>query len=64
MSILSKQADNKLIELYVSGNNAAFKELLYRHKDVLYRYILYLVKDSSLAEDFFQDTFIRGIVLI
>lgn len=64
MSILSKQADNKLIELYVSGNNAAFKELLYRHKDVLYRYILYLVKDSSLAEDFFQDTFIRAIVLI
>ena len=64
MSVLSKQADNKLIELYVSGNNAAFKELLYRHKDVLYRYILYLVKDSSLAEDFFQDTFIRAIVLI
>ena len=48
----------------MSGNNAAFKELLYRHKDVLYRYILYLVKDSSLAEDFFQDTFIRAIVLI
>ena len=54
MSILSKQADNKLIELYVSGNNAAFKELLYRHKDVLYRSYSVLSEDSSLAEDFFR----------
>lgn len=62
--MLSKLPDSKLIDLYLSGDNNAFKELLYRHKDSLYGYIYYLLKDSDLADDFFQDTFIKAITLI
>ncbi len=64
MNVLSKLPDGKLIDLYLSGDNNAFKELLYRHKDSLYAYIYYLLKDSDLADDFFQDTFIKAITLI
>jgi RNA polymerase sigma-70 factor (ECF subfamily) len=61
MTPLSKLTDNDLINLFVAGNVNALEALVLRHKDKLYTSILFLVKDKYLAEDIFQDVFIRII---
>src|SRR5688500_15240396 len=61
MTPLSKLTDNDLINLFVAGNVNALEVLVLRHKDKLYTSILFLVKDKYLAEDIFQDVFIRVI---
>lgn len=61
MKALSKQTDHELIHLFQDGNLNALEALVLRHKDKLYTSILFLVKDKYLAEDIFQDVFIRVI---
>jgi RNA polymerase sigma-70 factor (ECF subfamily) len=61
MNLLSKLSDNELINLFNAGNVSAFEALVLRHKDKLYTSIFFLVKDKFLAEDIFQDVFIRII---
>ncbi|HZH64303.1 MAG TPA: sigma-70 family RNA polymerase sigma factor [Flavisolibacter sp.] len=61
MNLLSKLSDNELINLFNAGNVSAFEVLVLRHKDKLYTSIFFLVKDKFLAEDIFQDVFIRII---
>jgi RNA polymerase sigma factor (sigma-70 family) len=61
MNHLSKLSDHELINLFIAGNVNAFEALVLRHKDKLYTSILFLVKDKYLAEDIFQDVFIRVI---
>jgi len=61
MTILSKLSDHELIQSFVAGNTNALEVLVLRHKDKLYTSILFLVKDKYLAEDIFQDVFIRVI---
>lgn len=61
MSYLSKLSDHELINLFNTGNVNAFETLVLRHKDKIYTSILFLVKDKYLAEDIFQDVFIRVI---
>src|SRR5213076_1817630 len=61
MKALSKKTDNDLINLFIDGNLEALEILVLRHKDKLYTSILFLVKDKYLAEDIFQDVFIRII---
>ena len=61
MTPLSKLTDNDLINFFVAGNVNALEVLVLRHKDKLYTSILFLVKDKYLAEDIFQDVFIRII---
>lgn len=61
MSYLSKLSDHELINLFNAGNVNAFEALVLRHKDKIYTSILFLVKDKYLAEDIFQDVFIRVI---
>ena len=61
MTPLSKLTDNDLINLFVAGNVNALEVLVLRHKDKLYTSIFFLVKDKYLAEDIFQDVFIRII---
>src|SRR5919112_6053205 len=61
MTSLSKLSDHDLIQSFVAGNVAALEALVLRHKDKLYTSILFLVKDKYLAEDIFQDVFIRII---
>ncbi len=61
MSILSKLTDHELIQAFVAGNTNALETLVLRHKDKLYTSIFFLVKDKYLAEDIFQDVFIRVI---
>ena len=62
MNNLANATDETLVALYAKGVNEAFDTLLYRHKDRLYTYILYTVRNAELAEDIFQETFAKAIV--
>ena len=64
MNTLSATTDHELVKLYEEGNDSAFDTLLERHKNYIYSYIMFLVKDSDEANDFFQETFSRAIVAI
>ncbi|UYQ95993.1 sigma-70 family RNA polymerase sigma factor [Chitinophaga horti] len=61
MQVMYKLNDEQLITLFRKGHSSALEELVYRHKDKLYTSIVLLVKDAFLAEDIFQDTFIKVI---
>ncbi len=54
-------ADQELIDLYLNGNEKAFEILLRRHKARIYTSIYIFCKDSQLAEDIFQEVFIKII---
>lgn len=54
-------SDKELITVFCTGSAAAFEELLNRHKVRVYSYILMMVKNRDLAEDIFQETFIKVI---
>lgn len=53
--------DHQLIVQYLEGNESALETLIQRHKKRVFSYILFIVKDKQLAEDIFQDTFIKVI---
>ncbi|MEY4279369.1 MAG: hypothetical protein RL377_1373 [Bacteroidota bacterium] len=53
--------DNELIQLFQEGNTRAFDALIDRHQERIYNAILFMVKDSYLAEDLIQDIFIKII---
>lgn len=53
--------DKELVESYRNGNVASFELLVERHKNKVFSYILMLVKDRQLADDIFQDTFLKII---
>ena len=54
-------SDQQLISLYLSGDEAAFEFLLNRHQQQVYSKIFFIVRDSDLANDLFQDTFIKVV---
>lgn len=54
-------SDKELIERYQEGCVACFEVLLERYKSKVYSYIMMLAKDKQLAEDLFQDTFVKII---
>lgn len=56
--------DDALVSLYLKGNNSAFDILLERYKDRLYYYIFFIVRSRELAEDIFQETFVKAIVTL
>ncbi len=60
MNVL-KLSDQELILAYLDGNDRAFEVLLNRHRDKIYTSIYLFVKDRDLAEDIFQDVFIKII---
>jgi RNA polymerase sigma factor (sigma-70 family) len=53
--------DQEIINMYVDGNTNALNTLVMRYKDKIFTSIYLLVKDKYLAEDIFQDVFIRII---
>jgi RNA polymerase sigma factor (sigma-70 family) len=53
--------DQQLIDLYLQGQESAFEELLHRHKAKIFTTIVLFVKDQALAEDIFQEVFIKII---
>jgi RNA polymerase sigma-70 factor (ECF subfamily) len=59
--LLNTLNDNDLVVIYQNGNEQALEELLHRHKRKIFAYIKMQIKDKALAEDFFQDTFIKVI---
>ncbi len=64
MKDLSTCTDYELVNLYENGNDNAFDELLQRHQNYVYSYILFLVKEEERADDIFQETFTRAIIAI
>jgi len=64
MKTLNQLTDDELVKLYEAGNNKAFEILLLRYKSKAYTYIYLIVHNRELAEDIFQDTFIKAIATI
>lgn len=54
-------SDKELISQYLEGNQASLEHLINRHQNRVFAYILMVVKDKQLADDIFQDTFIKVI---
>jgi RNA polymerase sigma factor (sigma-70 family) len=59
MKCLTNYTDQQLVHLYMEGDLDAISTLVNRYKDRIYTSIYLLVKDKYLAEDLFQDVFIR-----
>lgn len=53
--------DNALVLAFIDGDQSAIETLVQRHKNRVYTYIFLIVKNQALAEDIFQDTFIKVI---
>ena len=62
MKKLHELTDKELVSLYTNGNNSAFDTLLKRYENKVFSYLLYSVKNQELAEDLFQDVFVKVIV--
>ncbi len=58
---LKEQDDSVLVSLYINGSEKAFETLMLRHKDRVYRSIYLKIKNPALAEDIFQEVFIKII---
>lgn len=56
--------DEQLVKAYAQGNNEAFDTLLKRHQDRVYNYILRIIKNEDIANDIFQETFVKAILTI
>lgn len=61
MKTFNSFTDTQLIRAFQSGESSALEELIYRYKDKIFSSILFLVKDKYLAEDLFQEVFIKII---
>lgn len=61
MKNLENMTDEELAMLYIDGNNRAFDLLLLRNQSKLFSYILFVVRDRNVAEDIFQETFVKVI---
>lgn len=59
-----KLTDDQLVVAYADGDNNAFDTLLSRHQSYIFSYILRLTKDTDLANDIFQETFVKAILNI
>ena len=57
-----KTSDSRLISQYQKGDEQALAKLIQKHQQELFSFIFYKVKDDDLANDFFQDTFIKIII--
>ncbi len=56
-----KMEDYELVKRFVNGDVNSIEILINRHKNKVYTYIFMIVKDKQLAEDIFQDTFVKVI---
>lgn len=54
-------SDSVLIRQYIEGNEASFEILLKRYKSRVFSYIMFTVRDNALANDIFQETFMKVI---
>ena len=64
MEDMNMLTDEQLVCLYAEGENTAFDVLLQRHQNRIFSYIYNIVKDKDLADDLFQETFVKAIITI
>ena len=57
----STVTDSELVRQYIKGDEAALAELMKRHQSKVYTSILFTVKNRAIAEDIFQDTFMKVV---
>lgn len=58
---LNSLSDNELVQRFITGDQESLETLIVRHKSRVFSYILLIVKNQELAEDIFQETFIKVI---
>lgn len=61
MKNLNEMTDEELALLYINGNNRAFDLLLSHNQSKLFSYILFVVRNRDVADDIFQETFVKII---
>lgn len=59
-----KLADDELVKVFARGDNKAFDTLLKRHQTRVFSYIYSIVKNRDVADDLFQETFVKAITTI
>lgn len=59
MAEISKVSDERIVAQIVAGNLDLYGQLMMRYEQKLLRYVIYLIHDSSKADDVVQDTFIK-----
>ncbi|MBD5187239.1 MAG: sigma-70 family RNA polymerase sigma factor [Bacteroidales bacterium] len=64
MTHYPSMTDEQLVKAYAQGSNEAFDTLLKRHQDRIFNYILRIVKNEEVANDIFQETFVKAILTI
>ncbi|MFC3159734.1 RNA polymerase, sigma subunit, ECF family [Chryseobacterium arachidis] len=61
---MKSKSDSLLISLYQKGDEEALSTLIHRHQRELFTFIFYKINDEDLANDVFQDTFMKIIVML
>jgi RNA polymerase sigma-70 factor (ECF subfamily) len=61
---MNEIADNQLISQYKNGDENALSQLIIRYQKELFSFIYYKILDDDLANDIFQDTFMKAIIVI
>lgn len=56
--------DEQLVKAYAQGDNESFDILLKRHQERIFNYILRIIKNEDIANDIFQETFVKAILTI
>lgn len=64
MTKFASMTDEQLVRAYAQGNNEAFDSLLRRHQEKTFSYIYRIVKNEDIANDIFQETFVKAILTI
>jgi RNA polymerase sigma factor (sigma-70 family) len=54
-------SDYELLQRFIKGEQSCFEEIINRHKNKVFAYISLYIRDQALAEDIFQDTFLKVI---
>lgn len=54
-------SDYELLDRFIKGEQSCFEHLIHRHKNKVFAYISLYIRDQALAEDIFQDTFLKVI---
>ncbi|MDR6406269.1 RNA polymerase sigma-70 factor (ECF subfamily) [Chryseobacterium ginsenosidimutans] len=62
--VMKSKSDSLLISLYQKGDEEALSTLIHRHQRELFTFIFYKINDEDLANDVFQDTFMKIIVML
>ena len=64
MTNYESMTDEQLVKAYAKGSNEAFDSLLRRHQEKTFGYIYRIVKNEDIANDIFQETFVKAILTI